>query len=224
MLVYAESFFVDISAFQLYSLAHKHVASRLVSQTGGFVVSSLTRIVLALTLLASTPLAAYPVAWGGAGGAGLDPFGHGWTVGVTSTGGTAWGIPGLGLGTLPFLGPCCATDFHIEFFGVPAGVSIDYLTPEGGPFGFNESTRFSATGDGVLWTRVAVSPTAVSFFAPAGTSLAPGEDFFVNITFDGAYGPVAFEAVWTGIPEPGTWAFMLSGLAGIAALRLRKKA
>jgi hypothetical protein len=181
------------------------------------------RLALALTILLALPLAAYPVAWAGAGAAGVDPFGHTWSVGATVNGNTAWGMPGLFESTLDFAGPCCATDFHITFLGVPAGVSIDYVTPEGGPGGTNESTRFSATDDGVLWTRVAGGPASVSFFAPAGTSLAPGERFFVNVTFDGVYAPVAFDAVWTGIPEPGTWALMLTGLGGVFGLRLRRK-
>jgi hypothetical protein len=181
-------------------------------------MKTLVRAALAVALLSSLPLFAYPVAFGGSGTTGADPFGHVWT-----TGGASWGIPGLGAGTTGFAGSCCATDFHIEFFGVPRGVEIDYVTDQGGPGGYNASTRFSATTDSLLWTRVAHSPTSVSFFAPAGTSLAPGESFFVNVTFTGPYNPVAFEASWTGIPEPGTWAMMLSGLAAVAVSRLRKK-
>ena len=116
-------------------------------------MKSLLRLALAVAMLSALPLMAYPCSvWRYWHRRRVDPFGHGWTAA-----GSDWGIPGLYEGTLAFAGPCCATDFHIEFFVVPRGVSIDYLTPEGGPFGSNPSTRFSATSDGVLWTRVLIA-------------------------------------------------------------------
>jgi len=189
-------------------------------------MSNALRAVLAVALLSALPLAAYPVFFGGATPSGVDPFGHAWEFGTTGDGRASWGIPGLGAGVLGFGGPSSAKDFHIQFFSADGSpVEIDYVTPEGGPGGYNESTRFSNTSASLLWTRVADSASAVSFYAPLGAELDPGESFFVNITFLAGSAPVSFEAAWTGaaIPEPGTWALLLSGFAAVAALRLRKQ-
>jgi hypothetical protein len=182
-----------------------------------------------LALAFAVPASAYPVGFGGGGPAGSDPFGHPWALDCVPSAGSSWGMPGLGCGVIGFAGPTPAEDFHIAFFGL--GDFVIDMTPPTSWGGFESTTRFSNVSDELLWTTVFDSPTAVSFYAPAGTSLAPGEGFFVNVMFTGPVPPTGgfgFEAVWTGkdhVPDAASSAQLLGlGVAGLVALRRRFKA
>jgi len=180
-------------------------------------MKAVIRLVLALALLASIPLVAFPITfWSGAGTAGSDPFGNNWTVSTNTAGNTVWGMPGSGL-TTTYTGPCCTNFFYIEFLNVPAGVSIDYSLP-------GDETIFRS-GTGLLtWVRPYNGATFIGYhsrpkFTGGLERLEIGDEFFMNVTFNGVYDSVTFHALWGYVPEPGNFVVLLSGLAAIGALR-----
>lgn len=170
-----------------------------------------------LLVLPGIASAATIVAFSGSGTSGTDPFGHPWLVNTTEDGDGAWGIPGLGEGTLQYSGSETAYDFHITFFDSQGAIAIDALTPNpGGASGFNESTRFVAGS--TLWDRFVLG-NSVSFLAPGADGLAVGESFFVNVTFlRPISGDLTFDASWTNAaeaPEPAS--LLLLGMGVLAA-------
>ena len=177
---------------------------------------------VAILFAALAPTAsAYPILFSGGGGPGTtgnDPFGHDWMIKTDS-----WGSPGLFEGTLLFLGPDSALDYHVRFSGLPRGVVID-PTPSTIPGGSDTTTRFSNLADNQLWSRI-IDPDGlgVHFLAGPGASLENGEQFFVNVHFTSQIQGLQFEASWTGtsVPEPGTLAMLLAGLSG-AVIRRRR--
>ncbi|MDX2178564.1 MAG: hypothetical protein SFV18_03160 [Bryobacteraceae bacterium] len=181
-------------------------------------MKTVIRLALALALWASIPLLAFPITfWAGAGATGSDPFGNNWSVSTNAAGNTVWGMPGSGL-TAQYTGPCCTNFFYIEFLNVPAGVSIDYSLPGLG-------TIFRS-GTGLLtWVQPYNGSTFVGFhsrpeYPCCGLErLEIGDEFFVNVTFNGVYDSVAFNALWGYVPEPGNFVVLLSGLAAIGMLR-----
>ena len=119
-------------------------------------------------------------------------------------------------------------DFEITFLeplGTPSAIN---QSPSAGAGGYNEATRFDACGAGcVEWTADFVTANQVDFFAPAGTSLTAGQDYFVNVVFDN--GDISgsnsgFSAVFSGggVPEISTWAMMLLGV-GVTGANLRRR-
>jgi hypothetical protein len=181
---------------------------------------------IGILLLAGPASAGVLITWGGSGMGDTDPYGHVWSVqnDPLNSSQDSWGIPGLGAGTLHWDGPVAIQDFHITFTDLPLGVAINSVPLPVGPGGFDDSTRFSNGTDLVLWDRV-INGNQVSFYAPAGEALDPGESFFVNVVFTGLTpGGVTFEASYTVIPEPSTWALLGAGLLTLAgAVRRRVK-
>ena len=124
------------------------------------------RLGLAAAVLSALPLMAYPVAFSGSGASGVDPFGHSWSTDVSG-----WGCRDIVNGTLTFHGTVLR--HRLPYRVLWMGLTIDYDAC-GRAGVLYASTRFSATSDGLLWTRVPESLSAVSFYAPAGTSSCAG--------------------------------------------------
>ena len=179
-----------------------------------------------LVVLTSASAQAAAITFGGQGQSGTDPWGHGWQwlnrgVGDNSV----WGIPGAGEGNELFQGPDWVSDFHITFFDLPSGVTID---EDGGA----TSDLTFAVFDGfdfLEWTPT-VDGDTVWFIAPdAAAILDPGEQFFVNVGLTGqlsSFDDISFEAEWTmdfgAVPEPAGLALMGAGLVGLGLARRRR--
>jgi hypothetical protein len=175
---------------------------------------------------------------------GTDAFGNPWTWSSTlgpagpdspGTGFSAFGSPGLGSGEeLLYTASTPATNFEITFLPpIETSVSINQ-TPSPFTGGYNEFTRFdvcTATSC-VEWTPVFnASDEQVSFFAPAGSEITAGTDFFYNVVFNqkdlfsGGTARVGFTAVFSGgaVPEASTWVMMVLGFAGLGFAGYRAK-
>jgi hypothetical protein len=146
-----------------------------------------------------------------------------------------WGIPGYGLAMVEPAFTGTITDFHFSTVantetGVRYGILATLQT-----LGLQTTeTRFQNVTDGVLWNRViSADGYSVDFYAPAGTALNSGDQFFVNIDFtpNPSVGGLSlddlyFTAHYTSspVPEPSTWLLLGTGFAGLTAYRLRKRA
>lgn len=177
--------------------------------------------------IVSVPAAAVVVAFGGSGAPGVDPLGHAYQL-DDSTGPWAWGIPGLGFGTVPF-----NTGFQVFVDGFDYATSFSFVVLSGPTIapagsGFFD-TRLVNVATGVAWNVTFASTQQVHFTAPSfADRLVPGQQFFVNVVFNE---PVvdrerfAFGALWDAppIPEPETWALMIAGF-GMVGFALRRRA
>ena len=176
--------------------------------------------------LTSTSAQAAAITFNGQGQSGTDPWGHGWQWLNTGIGGNSvWGIPGNAAGLELFQGPGWVSDFHITFFGLPAGITIDETAGLENDLTFRV---FDQAGiDDFDWT-VDVDGNTVSFIAPSTAAIMnPGDDFFVNVALTGAlssFDDISFEAEWTMdvIPAPATLALMGAGLLGLGLARRRR--
>jgi hypothetical protein len=138
----------------------------------------------------------------------------------------AWGIPppGSGTSTVQWNGSTTETEFTVRFTNLPSGVTI-FTGPDKGIF-FEDTNGFN------LWDH-SISPDALSitFTAPAGTSLAPGDFFRVEVDFSGPLSSngVAFTGAFdpqlapTGVPEPSTLTLLGIGSLGLLGYGWRRR-
>ena len=151
-----------------------------------------------------------------------------------------WGSPGVNLGFAAYDGPHTAIGFEITFTG-GEGWAIDYsgaglATDCGGGSlgGIVYCNEFNGLGSGTQWTPSVQTATTIEFDAPnAGSDQAAGQQYFTNVFFahtGGAYvAPTGFTGRWifsdcvTNCPEPASLSLIGVGLAGVAAIRRRRR-
>jgi PEP-CTERM motif len=198
----------------------------------------LTVFQLGFLVLVLSPYARADIAFSGSGSSGtLSAPSELWTWNYD--GGAAvtgylnnWGSPGVGAGVVASGETVPVYGMEVTFSGGgaidPASILIgngaDCVGSTGG------GTTFCTIGSpNDIWMASLSGPDTIDFLAQSPTFfLQPGQDYFVNVFFDGAT-PTSFTGRWftqytPTVPEPGTLSLLLAGaFFAFAVLAFRKK-
>ena len=141
-----------------------------------------------------------------------------------------WGSPGVGAGETPYLESPTTFGFEITFTGggtvdAPSIAIGNAAACVGAEFG---GTTF-CTNTNDIWQAFLVGPDTIEFLAQNPTfDLVTGQDFFVNVFFDGAT-PTKFSGAWltefspTPTPLPAALPLFATGLGAMGLLGWRRK-
>lgn len=144
-----------------------------------------------------------------------------------------WGSPGVDRGEVAYGESSPAFGFEITFAGGGTIDAASVTTGNGaGCAGTTTGgTTFCTNAPTDIWEAFLVGPDTIEFLAQSSTfDLVDGQDYFVNIFFDGST-PTSFSGEWlttfqpSPTPEPSSLLLFGSGLLSLAgARRLRRKA
>lgn len=142
-----------------------------------------------------------------------------------------WGSPGVGAGTVPYGESQAAFGMELNFTGggtIDAG-SVGIGNGAGCAGSTSGGTTFCTISPTDIWVATITGPSSIKFIAQSPTFfLSQGQNYFVNVFFDGDK-PDAFSGKWLttfsgpGVPEPASWAMMLMGFGGLGAMLRRRR-
>jgi hypothetical protein len=190
-------------------------------------------------LFAGTGIAYGDIIIGGSGASGnLDAAGGPWAFnfdgGAATTGYlNDWGSPGVDASVTPYADSTTAFGLEITFTG---GGTLDSAAVDIG----NGAACTGSTAGGTtfctlsptdIWEAFITGPDTIEFLAQDPSfDLLTGQDYFVNIFFDGAT-PTGFTGSWLtsfdptpgGVPEPASFVLVGAGLVAFGVNRLRSR-
>lgn len=191
-------------------------------------------VVLGVAALAAAPAAHADYLFSGSGTSGsLDGSFEPWMFnadgGKASTGFLDnWGSPGVGAGTTPYSQTDQAYGMVITFTG-GCTVNTDSITTGNGAGCAGSTgggTTFCTIDPTDIWEAFLTGPDTIEFLAQDPSFyLSNGQNYFVNIFFDGS-APTGFTGKWltsfspnpTGVPEPGAVGMFGIGLLGLGLM------
>ncbi len=185
----------------------------------------------ALALMSSLPAHADYLFSGTGSSGNLTPGAESWAFNFS--GNDNWGSPGVGASVTPYSRASVAYGLDIDFTGsgtiIPSSITVGNGAACAGSVGGGTTFCASPFGAADIWIAFLTGPSSIAFRSQdASFNLAPGENYFVNVFFEGGT-PTSFTGRWLTdfaptptVPEPGSLA--LAGLALAGLLIKRRKA
>jgi PEP-CTERM motif len=144
-----------------------------------------------------------------------------------------WGSPGVGAGIVPYGETQTAFGMTLTFTGGGTINAASITTGNGAGCAGSTTggTTFCTISPTDIWEAFQTGPSSIEFLAQNSSFfLSQGQNYFVNIFFDGAT-PTAFTGAFltsftpspTPTPEPSTFALLGMGLAGFVVRRVRSR-
>ena len=190
--------------------------------------------------LAAAPLAHADYAFSGSGSSGhLDGAAESWAFnvdgGAASTGYLDnWGSPGVGAGTTMYSQAEQAYGMSLTFTGGTINANSIVIGNGAACAGSTAGgTTFCTISPTNIWEAFLTTPDTIEFRAQnASFYLSQGQNYFVNIFFDGA-APASFTGRWltdfspnpdpVSVPEPEALAMFGTGLFGLGLFLLLRR-